>query len=530
MGQVNLYKIDSTKEKLFLENLKNKFEYKGEKQFVLNNINYIVSMYIQEANQKTKFEWKWILEQYNCEIGEIFGMPRAVLVVKNEDGIYAITYGLAYFVIDKYCDVDYAFDFARRIEFKQIKTTTLITPNSQKNKTVNAYIDYSELSFDSGESYSKIKAKVKLDADFKIHGEMVEVGHSIKTQLPNNNIECILEFIKYVEEVRKRDVIYKIPVFEKIKDDNLIDTLNKSLLDSLENSIANANISELDIVGATEIFNHNDSTFELSYKWKTKQVDELNVKNIKEFIDENDFDVKKDFLDLKVVISRNGQTTYTKKMVELLDYTDDSQKCILMNGDWYKYNDDYLQYLRDSIAEIDTFYDPTFDFSKAKLKEYQQKKFDEEKQNEPDLTIESIEKKYYAERIFNEVLEKYGYKNCDRKIEKTLDGKLELMDVYKDETMYAVKIGASSSKLGYVVTQSSTALKHYKQLNPNERPAIKKVAIWLVLTKKKHLKEINGKPDLSSLNMISLKNQLDLWKKEVRRAGFIPEIYINYWE
>ena len=71
-------------------------------------------------------------------------------------------------------------------------------------------------------------------------------------------------------------------------------------------------------------------------------------------------------------------------------------------------------------------------------------------------------------------MEKSGYKNCDRKIEKTSDGKLELMDVYKDETMYAVKIGASSSKLGYVVTQSSTALKHYKQLNPNERPAIKK--------------------------------------------------------
>lgn len=30
MGQVNLYKIDSTKEKSFLENLKAKFEYEGE--------------------------------------------------------------------------------------------------------------------------------------------------------------------------------------------------------------------------------------------------------------------------------------------------------------------------------------------------------------------------------------------------------------------------------------------------------------------------------------------------------------------
>lgn len=104
------------------------------------------------------------------------------------------------------------------------------------------------------------------------------------------------------------------------------------------------------------------------------------------------------------------------------------------------------------------------------------------------------------------------------------------MDLYKNKTMYAVKIGESSAKLSYVVEQSVGSLKMYKYKQLENMPEIDKVAVWIVLKRKTHLPEKNGKPDLSSLKMIMLKNRLDEWKKEVRILGYTPIVYLNYWE
>ena len=42
------------------------------------------------------------------------------------------------------------------------------------------------------------------------------------------------------------------------------------------------------------------------------------------------------------------------------------------------------------------------------------------------------------------------------------------------------------------------------------------------------IEDANGKPDLSRLKMLMLKNRLDQWKKEVRLMAIRPLIYINY--
>lgn len=62
-------------------------------------------------------------------------------MIENADEMYAVTYGLSYFAVDKFCDMEFAFDFARRKEFKQIKTTTLTAPNAQRNKMINVYLN-----------------------------------------------------------------------------------------------------------------------------------------------------------------------------------------------------------------------------------------------------------------------------------------------------------------------------------------------------------------------------------------------------
>ena len=326
-------------------------------------------------------------------------------------------------------------------------------------------------------------------------------------------------------------------MFTKVKDDNVINELDERLIEKIEENIECINISELDIIGATEIFNSNDASFTLKHERKRKNIQELTKENILQFMDENNLDIRNNFLNIKVVSNKNGEPVCTDIMKRLIDFTDDEKRCLLLKGEWYSFNDDYVQYLQDSIAELDVVYDSRFDFSNTKLSEYVERKYQEEKDciEYSGLTIQEIKKKnkdkYYAERVFNNVLsEQFGFENHDRDSDETGAGKIELMDLYKNGTMYAVKIGNSSAKLSYVVEQSISSTRMYKHHLLPDMPRVDKVAVWIVLKRRTHLPEVNGKPDISSLKMMMLKNRLDVWKKEVRILGYTPVVYLNYWE
>lgn len=143
MGQVNLYKIDDHKKDDFLNNLHQKFQFLGEQDYYsleCKDNSFTVGTYVFTPKERKKIEWQWVLDEYDYEIEGAEGSPRAILVIENELDMYAVTYGLSYFAVDKYCDIDFAFEFARRIKFKQIKTTTLTAPNAQRNKMVNVYL------------------------------------------------------------------------------------------------------------------------------------------------------------------------------------------------------------------------------------------------------------------------------------------------------------------------------------------------------------------------------------------------------
>lgn len=384
MGQINLYKIDRVKSTEFLNKLIDKFECIGEQNYTTienkNKQNYTVTTYVSKQEERKMPEWKWLLDEYEYPVPNSLAALKAVLVIQREDTIYAATYGMAYFSVDKYCDTSFAFDFARRVKFKQVKTTTLTAPNSQRNKTVNVYLDYSNFSYDSGEAYAKIKAKMDVEDGFAMHNEVVEIGHSIKTRLPEDSIECILNFIEYVEKIQTQDEVQKIPVFYKIKDEDLIQKLDDRLGDKIRENIECINISELDIIGVTEVFNHNDMTFTLKYKRKSMETEVLSKAAIEQFIKEiKDFDFKQDFLKIKVVSNRNGEPIRTDLMKWLIDYTDDEMKCLLMKGEWYEFNDDYLSYLQDSIDEIDVEYDPQYNFGEKELSKYREEKYRIEK-------------------------------------------------------------------------------------------------------------------------------------------------------
>ena len=210
-------------------------------------------------------------------------------------------------------------------------------------------------------------------------------------------------------------------------------------------------------------------------------------------MDENGLKIKNNFLNLKVVSNKNGEPVCTDVMKRLIDFTDDAKRCLLLKGEWYSFNDDYVN------------------------RKYREEKDGVEYEG---LTTEEIKRKikdkYYAERVFNNILsEQFGFENHDRDDDETGAGKIELMDLYKDGTMYAVKIGNSSAKLSYVVEQSISSTRMYKHHLFPDMPKVESVAVWIVLKRRTHLPDVNGKPDISSLKMIMLKNRLDAWKKKL---------------
>lgn len=540
MGSINLYKIDNSRIQQFYTELSEKLNF--VKTIVIDrkngkeNTKFEFALYSFIPNTTKELKWNWIFKLFDEPDIKSTSSPKAVLLVKkDEDHVYAITFGYSFFLVDKFAEKDFGFTFARKILFDEIKTTTLTIPNSKRNKMVNTYVNYDNLEFDSGESFAKLKARAKFDNDFSLFKPSLEIGTSIRLVIEENTFDRIIDIICYIENIiQTEEDKYKIPVFSKIKDAEQINNLNERMRTSVKDS-PDVSISELDIIGSTEVFNRNDSEFVLKYKRKEKSVISLSNDELHLFCEENNFDFGESVLDISVYSLFEGEPINHSLIRNLIDFTDDEERCLLSKGSWYQYNDDYLNYLEDSIYEIKAEYHPEFDFNDEKHNKVIDLVFNEEKNNEvysgkTNKEIHSmLKKKYYAERAFNMLMEcDYEFQNFDRYIEYLDGNKVEPMDLYKDRTMYAVKFGNSSAKLCYAVDQSIASLKAYKHKQLKNMPEIDTVAIWLVLERETHIEGDDGVPNINDLDMLMLKNRLDQWKKEVRLQGLKPLIYVNY--
>lgn len=540
MGQVNIYRIDAEKQEAFLQCMQEKMVQVNTLFRTIEvedaEIEFGCTLYKSPEPAEKQIAWNWILREFGQEEVHCLPAPKAILLIEKDDEMYVATFGFSYFIVDKFCDRNFAFNFARKITYKEIKTTALSSPHSKRNKTVNTYVNYDELEFDSGESFTKIKAKALIPDDFTIYNESIEIGNSIKFSAPEDSVDSILKIIIHIEDViANTEDKYLIPVFTKVSDKELLGELDERLNTEVSQNPQSINISELDIIGATEVFNHNDTSFTLKFGHFEKEIPELNFEQLKLFSEDKGFDLNSNLLKIKVVSNNNGNPVRSDEVRNLIDYTDDLHRCILSKGSWYQFNDDYVNYLSDSIAEIETLYDANFDFRKSQHEAFIERKYQEEKDNPVFLGMaekqvrNKITNKYYAERAFNTIMqEQFGFSNFDRVDSRIGTADIELMDLYKDATMYAVKIGKTSSKLCYAVDQSLSSLNAYKHHLLEGMPEIQNVAVWLILEREQHLTVIDGKPNLNELNMIMLKNKLDDWKKEVRLCGYKPIIYINY--
>lgn len=541
MGRLNLFKVDSQKQKEFLNDLAAKYNSIGTEQIIkrvigVQEIRFKLSFFLSIPDGEKPVEWDWLLKYFGDDAVASRSNPKGILVIEGIEALYACTYGFSFFVVDKYCDTDFAFDFARRVKHKEIKTTTLISPSSKRNKVVNTYLDYYNLEFDSGESFAKLKVKADLPDEFALFTSSIEIGHSIKFELPNDTIDAVIDVLLYVENtLSNSDEIYKIPVFNKITNKESIKQLDICFAANLKENPLLINLSELNIIGVTEVFNNNDSSFEIRYGHKSKTLMQLTSDSVTNFIQDCRLPLYEGLKKVKIVSYYANTSVRTDTLYNLIDYIDDERRCLLSKGIWYYFNDDYLGYLEESLSEIDVVYDSRYDYTTDLHEQFIAEKYEAEKHSHeyvdlPKGEIEKkVRKKYYRERAYNlYISNKFGFDCHDREGTSIGGAKIELMDLYKDKTLFAVKFGNTSSILCYVIDQSINTIKLYKQRQLENLPTARRFGVWFLLDRRTRLDLIDGKPNINQLEMLALKNKLDAWKKEVRILGYMPVVMINY--
>lgn len=377
MATINIFKIDENKieeflaDKTFLE----KLEKKGRTTVPVSEKNFTITIFLNNKMQlKKPVHWQWVLKEFDIKENiESSPLPSAILLIEEAKHYYAVSFGNLFFLLDKYCDHDFAFSFGRKLKYKGIRTTALNNPGSKRNKTINSYIDYDQLTFDSGESFAKLKAKAEFPEKYSYLKSTIEIGTSIKLDLDDNktSLQTLCEIISYIENtISIGEDLYFIPFFAKVKDQDTIAKLDGQLRMDMQALSPSISISEFDIIGTTEVFQSDSDEYTLTYRRKhSEKLSRLSIEDIQDFCNKHSISFSEHCLDVYVMFQKNGQE-YKKHIKELLDYTNDGEKSLLSKGEWYRYNDDYVSTLDDSISEIETIYNPQYDCTKAGLEEF----------------------------------------------------------------------------------------------------------------------------------------------------------------
>ena len=528
---INLFKLEKD------INMDNKIEYSGS---IIKPVgDYEFQLFVKQPNEKDISNWNWIAQEFDFDTVMVNKYPSGILMIYKEDKIYAVSFGNAFFTIDRYCDYNFAFEFAKRIDYKTVNTSALIVPQSRKNRVINTYTNYSYLDYDSGESYSKLK--IHLLDESEIYGNTVEIGTSIKFSLKMDSLEGIAKLIDFVECVLDKPEKNKIPLFISIKDMDEIEKLNAELKNKIKEEDGYFDVSELDIIGTEEIFNKVDNQYKVICRGKYDTISEISNEQLYSFCREKKIELDDLIFQGKIKYIENG---WDEQIYKLLNYTNEKERAVLLRGKWYRYNEEYVSLLNDSVDSIETVYNPKYDFSRSQKINFVKQLIETEKKklNSNLESIESndekIKKKYYREYVFNLLREQEGFKLCDRNLKIVEDkSKIEMMDLYdeKNKIMIAVKIGKGSAELSYIVDQSLISLKEYRNRysedNKNEYPEAKCFALWIILDRATKLKVYeNNVVQLSELNMIILKNKLNEWQKELKNYGMQAKVFINYYD
>lgn len=512
MAQYNIYRIKKAREGDLVAKLKSVGLCKTYDQTV-DGVN--CTFYLS-ANPKPSSIW-WA-DLYKEFIGAATAKTISnqnyfgAFILSGDGFCYVVSLGKTHFYLKDFCHLDFGIDVGTRIIDKQsidVKSSRLF--GGRRRKTLTTYQSDSPIEFDSGEAIVYLKGKTVSDH----WGSKVTCGHSVLFGVKGMQPPALPSLIRSIESKLKEDALFVIPTSQEIQDRDEIDRLDEELVQSIRGSKSMVMMDEQSISGVEFVF-LKDYKLELRAGGKWWPIDpDISIEGFNELIDQTGMEFTAQTLDtVRIRASTEDGHGFTKDIRHFVDYVDDKRH-FLQDGKWSIFNQNYVDFLEESVGSIEFEVRPEFNFDRHGYESFMRSRSGGERVG------------WYRERYFNEIqMSAFGFRSFDRQIGNYDRYKLEFTDMYKDGTLYFAKIG-TPQKLNYVIDQSLAVVKYLIdnqgtiELNSTVlRPD--SICILLVLDREADIKRLT---DLRSFIFLMKINE---WRRQVENARLRPRIVVSH--
>lgn len=518
--QYNIFKIEN-RDSMLKAIMDKQFEIKGRE---LTSGNYNLKLYCKfEENQK--INWKSIFDTFGEENIPNKSAVSSIILCSDKNNIFAITYGNSSFLAQKYCDREFGFDFAKRIELNEIKRKSSITTSSNKNSSITSYKNTKTVLYETGENITSISF-TPID---KFYGRRIDIGKSIKFNI-DLPLEKIYELLDSIKLVLNKAPINKIPLLIELKNEFEITECYNKMYNDFRNELEkykiknienynNINLNEFTIVGCDFYFENEDSRL-IRVGKQEFEVKNLNFDELFKLSIEKNIDIQTIVEYAKIIYkNESNDIIFSEYLRNHINYEMSDNNICFYDGRWYEYNNDYVKLIHDEIRTIKVVYKDNDNIIENNLKKvgglYREDKINKLLSNKYSGVL--LDRDCLLMRYDSE----FNHNNY----------KVEIADLIIDDTYFSVKIGNSQS-LSYCVDQSLLAanlinfkLVDLKKVN-NEK--ITNYGLWFYLIQKRIFNKFPL--DLLNLNSIMLMSKLSIWSKQIKSMGKVPLIYISKYE
>lgn len=515
--QYNIFKLEN-KEELQKEMLERNFKKIGNE---ISSDKYKLNLYYKYDND-LKLSWKNIL----IEFGETNPPARTgisgIIVCESCDNNYAITYGSSSFLVQKYSDREFGFNFAKRIELKEMKRKSSMTPHSRRNSSITSFKNMKTIVFDSGENITSLS----FTPENEFYGKRIDIGKSIKLKV-NISLSNIYQLFNQIESDISNNIINKIPLLTKITNADEIERYNKMMYDSLSkefDAYGNSNLSQFSmnefyIVGSS-IYFEEDHTQVVKVGKYEEEIELHNLKDLFELSKTIGVDIQTIIEKGKIVYKDSSNTKiYAESIRKYINYEIEEENVSLYNDEWFYYNNDYYDLVMNEIKTIRIEYNSSDDYTKEQIENFRS----DDKEYREEILNKVLSKKYNGILLDRDMfISKYEneYFNSEYKI--------ELADLLLKNEYVSVKIG-SAQALSYCVDQSELSAKliDANKINLDKKglPIPDKFGVWFFMESNSVFE--GGKVNLQKIHSIMLLSKLSTWSKNIKTLGKIPIIHIN---
>lgn len=522
----NIYKVQFEKFAALSEKLRN---VGLVEQKTIESGNFKLTFYFSENVEGNELWW-W--QTYQDFFKDGLGEPRNVFYfglllcvdTKNPEVIYAVSLGKSHFYLSKFVQPDFGISLAVRMA----NENAILLKKSRyfagiKRQDVASYANFQVNNYEPGESVEHLKVKASNTA---VWGERnIIFADSIQMDVSKRPEEMVDIFNLIGASITEKEII-RLPKLEKVEGDSVAE-LDKLLFESIKNAEGKVKIDEFATYGVTICFTFRDYDYQLSAKppgekqaVRAKLGNSFDVGNIRDFLVNNPKII--DINTVRVKFSSDDSGTFTKALKDILDLpvTHRNSNYFLRNGEWYRFNQTFIEYLKRSLKNIEVIFGP--ELNETDFAVWKAEKERAIAANEP-----VDDKLTYRESYFNKKLcADLGYELLDRQLalmrsmqKGKKNYKVEIADLYKSGELISVKISETSHELIYNIEQSKDAVELLVRKELEFKDELKIAALWFVF--EDDIKEI------SDVNSIQFLLAIESWRKLVANFNLIPRIYIS---